>query len=380
MFKRALVAASVAAVFAAPAFADVSISGSAEMDLFYRTNNTADGDGKLLQEIAIVINVDGKDKLDSGDTLSWRLAQKVATPDRFDSWGIREAWIAYGGSWGTLKFGNQWSDTYLIQDWPYGSKGFSGTVGEVPNTGFAQGITYATPSFGGFNGSIGYDFVDGTLDDAYAWEIAGHLALGSINFDAGYYASEDALPQPQGVANWNTLTTKANRWDGGVNPDCIDDTAVVGNQCTSGGGEGSSFNNWIVGARGSFGDFAFRAAVRGANRTSNDVVAGAQTGTTTDIDQIGYLLGGTYSFGKQALSLGYFWQEADVEGADDDDNTFQTIGFQWDYALSKNTGAFVQIRHNMVGDDWNGAIWQNADGLADGDNSTRFLVGTWTGF
>ncbi|WP_255987840.1 porin [Chitinolyticbacter albus] len=356
MFKRALVAASVAALFAAPAFADVSISGSAEMDLFYRTNNdkgNGDTGGKLLQEIAIVINVDGKDKLDSGDVLSWRLAQKVATPDRFDSWGIREAWIAYGGSWGTLKFGNQWSETYLIQDWPYGSKGFSGTVGEVPNVGFGQGIGYASPNFGGFNFSAVYDIGDAYGSDVQAYEVAGHFAAGNFNLDAGYYAAKDGLPVPAG-----------RDWAGGPSSTRPNGLSEV---------NGVDYANWIVGGRATFGDFALRAAVRGASLDAG----------SADADQIGYLIGGTYSFGKNALSLGYFWQESELDGANQDDNTFETIGFQWDYALSKNTGAFLQIRHNMVGADWNSnaVIWQNADGLAASeDNATRILVGTWTGF
>ncbi|XZG69689.1 porin [Chitinibacteraceae bacterium HSL-7] len=353
MFKRALVAASVAAMFAAPAFADVSISGSAEMDLFYRTNNTTDGDGKLLQEIAIVVNVDGKDKLDSGDVLSWRLAQKVATPDRFDSWGIREAWIAYGGSWGTLKFGNQWSNTYLIQDWPYGSKGFSGTMGEVQNTGFGQGISYASPSFGPFSFTAAYDFGDAYGEDVQAYEVTGNLALGGWNIDAGWYQAIDGTPISQGRDYSGPVASKPN----GLSQEV-----------------GTDYDNWIVGVRGNIGDLGLRMAVRGADLS---VDGGA------DANQIGYLIGGTYGFGKHALSLGYMYQESEKDGMDQSDNDFQTIGFQYDYSLSKNTGAFVQIRHNMVGKNWghNNVMWQNADGMAENqDNATRFLVGTWTGF
>ncbi|MBE9610125.1 porin [Chitinilyticum piscinae] len=356
MFKRVLVAAAVAAAFAAPAMAEVSISGSAEMDFFVRTNNTVDGDPKVMQEIAIVINVDGKDKLDNGSTLSWRLAQKVATPDRFDAWGIREAWIAYGGDWGTLKFGNQWSNTYLIQDWPYGSKGFSGTMGEVPNVGFGQGISYASPAFGPFSFTAQYDFGD-TVNNAgspYAYEVTGNLALGGWNIDAGWYQSVDSTPVPAG-----------RDWAGG---------ATSGRPNGLSGAKGTDYDNWIVGARGNIGDLGLRLAVRGADV---NVEGGA------DASQIGYLIGGTYGFGKHAISLGYMFQEAERDGADQNDNDFQTIGFQWDYGLSKNTGAFLQIRHNMVGKNWgsNAVVWQNADGkIASEDNATRILVGTWTGF
>lgn len=358
MFKRVLLAVAVAAAVSAPAFAEVSINGSAEMDLFYRTNNgdgTKTGStGKLLQEIAIVINIDGKDKLDSGNTLSWRLAQKVATPDRFDAMGIREAWIAYGGDWGTLKFGNQWSNTYLIQDWPYGSKGFSGTVGEVPNTGFGSGISYTSPTFGGFNVSGAYDFGNGNSNAAKSYEVTVQGAVGPVNLDAGYFKVDDGGPVPNG-----------RDWSGGA-------TAGRPNGMTN--TKGASYDNWIVGARGSFADVAIRGAVRGID---------SETSTGVKSEQIGYLLDGTYSFGKNALSLGYFAQTAKTDMQKQDDNNFDTIGFQWDYSLSKNTGAFLQIRHNMVGKDWaaNSAAWQNADGKADNkDNATRILVGTWSGF
>ncbi|MBE9608691.1 porin [Chitinilyticum piscinae] len=357
MFKRILLASAIASAFAVPAMAEVSISGSAEMDFFYRTNNTVDGDGKFLQEIAIVINVDGKDKLDNGNTLSWRLAQKVATPDRFDAWGIREAWIGYSGDWGSLKFGNQFSNTYLIQDWPYGSKGFSGTMGEVANVGFGQGISYTSPTFAGMNVSAAYDFGDNVGQDVYAWETTLQGAWGNFNLDAGYYRSENGKPVPAG-RDWSGATASSTRPNGLTEAN------------------GDSYANWIVGGRAQFGDFGLRAAVRGMEDTTAGV----------DTTAIGYLVGGTYSMGKHALSLGYMYQEAEKDGISHANNDFQTIGFQWDYALSKNTGAFLQVRHNMVGEGWNTntagtSIWQNADGMAGGqDNATRILIGTWTGF
>lgn len=182
MFKRALIVAAVAAACSASAFADVSISGSAEMDLFYRTNNTTDGGGKMLEEIAIVVNVDGSDKLDNGAKLNWRLAQKVATPDRFDSFGNREAWIGYADAkLGEVRFGNQFTNLYLTQDWPYGVKGLGGLFAEPPIQGFANAITYASPSFGGFTFNLGYDLgLGGGKTNGHAGEIVGHYAAGGF--------------------------------------------------------------------------------------------------------------------------------------------------------------------------------------------------------
>ncbi|GLS05618.1 hypothetical protein GCM10007860_27750 [Chitiniphilus shinanonensis] len=364
MIKRIVLAAAVSACFAAPAFAEVSIGGSAEMDLFYRTNNTADGDGKFLEEIAITVNIDGSDKLDSGNTLKWRLAQKVATDWRFDSWGAREAWIGYAGDWGELRFGNQFSNVYLTEDWPYGWKGQGGLFAEPPVQGFASGITYASPNFSGFSFNLGYDLGAGGIDGA-AFEVAGHYANGGLAIDAGYVSTIDATSGGAGGNHGYSLAYQ----------------------------DGTDIGHWMVGARYTF-DNGFN--VTGAfKRQFADRSEATAAGGWTSYDQDTYLIRGAYNFGKHGLALGYqMIADADTSGGDID-NGVQQIAFQWDYALSKNTGAFLQIRHNMLDGDKAvnnpnaGPFWYNLDGLSTvagdsgnfvEDNSTRILIGTWTGF
>ncbi|UXY14660.1 porin [Chitiniphilus purpureus] len=345
MFKRALVAASIAAAFAAPAFADVSIGGSAEMDLFYRTNNTPDGDGKFLEEIAIVVNVDGSDKLDNGSTLKWRLAQKVATDWRYDSWGNREAWIGYADSWGEIRFGNQFTNLYLTQDWPYGAKGQGGLFAEPPIQGFASGITYASPNFNGFSFNLGYDLGTGGKDGK-AYEVVGHFTTGGLSIDAGYAATDDASSSGAGNGSGYRLTYA----------------------------EGTSETVTFAGARYAF-DNGFNVTGAWKRQELETAAAGSH-------EQDFYLVRGGYSFGKHSLSLGYqLVAESEAAGVEQD-NEIQQVAFQWDYSISKNSVAFLQIRHNMYDNEGQalGPFWVNRDGWADGKDSTRILVGTWTGF
>jgi predicted porin len=364
MFKRALIVAAVAAACSASAFADVSISGSAEMDLFYRTNNTTDGGGKMLEEIAIVVNVDGSDKLDNGAKVNWRLAQKVATPDRFDSFGQREAWIGYADAkLGEVRFGSQFSNVYLTQDWPYGVKGLGGVFAEPPIQGFANAVTYASPSFGGFSFNLGYDLgLGGGKTNGHAGEVAAHYAAGGFAADAGYIATQNATAQGPGL---EVIKGKTD----------ADKDQVVGNRGNRlHFADGESQKVAIIGARYNFDN---GVNISGAwKRQTATAATGVDHKQDFALARVGYV------FGKQGLSLGLQRVfESKLDGAGQD-NKIDNIAFQYDYSLSKNTGAFVQIRHNKLDHNGqkSGPFWVNLDGLTNSDNSTRVLLGTWTGF
>ncbi|GLS05497.1 hypothetical protein GCM10007860_26510 [Chitiniphilus shinanonensis] len=358
MFKRALVAASVAAVFAAPAFADVTIGGSAEMDFMYRTNQNADGDGKFLEEIAIVVNVSGSDKLDNGATLEWKLAQKVATDYRYDSWGQREAWIGYKGDFGSVRFGNQFSNFYLMQDWPYGWKGQGNLWADAGahQVQYPRAISYFSPDFSGFNFAAQYDLGTGTADnaagaDGYSYEITANYGVGGLSINGGYmhtegYSSGTEAVAP-GFAGWGKEDESKYATDV----------------------EASSY---MIGARYVFGDFNITGAYR-HNEWRNAFVS-----ADSKIDNDQWLVRGGYNFGKHALNLGYqIW----TDFSDIDDSSIQQIAFEWDYSLSKNSVAFLQIRHQMLDDNVTRFGGWQLDGLgSDDDNVTRVLVGTWTGF
>lgn len=359
MFKRVLMAAAVAAAVSTPAFAEVSISGSAEMDLFVRTNQ-ADAQGTTLsEEIAIVVNIDGKDKLDNGATLKWRLAQKVATDYRYDSFGKREAWIGYADSWGELRFGNQFTNAYLTLDWPYGSKAqgnMSADFGALTDR-WGDAITYFSPNFGGVNFTAQYKIGSDTKvnnTNTYGYDVGLNGSFGAFTLNAGYQYHNDAA-----VA---VLPVDAN---GVVDVDIAN-------------GPDASTTLYFVGGRAVFGDVAVKALYK--RNEWKDL------GEKLTADQ--WLIGGTYSFGKNALSAGYQMLMDPKYNGNKIDSSVQQLSFQWDYSLSKNTGAFLQVRHHMYDSadqavKFDGSVqgWQPAGAnFNDAKSTTRVLVGTWTGF
>ncbi|WP_373976227.1 porin [Chitinibacter sp. SCUT-21] len=348
MFKRVLIAAAVAAAVSAPAFADVSITGSAEMDLFYRTNNTADGDGKLLEEVAIVINFNGSEKLDSGNTLKWKVAQKIATDYRFDSFGKREAWIGYQGGWGELRFGNQFTNSYLTMDWPYGVKGTGNLwadFGAFENT-WADSISYFSPNFGGFSFTAQYKLgAQATgVGSGDGYDLTAGFGVAGFNFDLGYQYNNDRL-----VGTW----------------------AAGANDSVSGSKDAPGANSQLIhaGVRGSFGDFGFRAAYKN-NAWEN------AAGQEADFDQ--YLAGVSFS----GFTLSYQYKDRLKAAGVEYNNEIQQVAFQWDTQLGKNTWAGVQVRHQMIDNPSQTALpgWALDGWNGKDDNVTRALVYTWTAF
>ncbi|MCX7204511.1 MAG: porin [Proteobacteria bacterium] len=385
MFKRALIVAAVAAACSAPAFADVSINGSAEMDLMFGTNRetgAGKSGGELYQETAIVINFDGSDKLDNGSTMKWRVASKVATPDRYDGFGGREAWIGYAGTWGELRAGTQFVNSYLnVLDWPYGVNGSGNLTADFGTSQdkWKDSLNYMSPKFGPVSFAAQYkigdkagpaaakyslnaetgknDFTPAGKGDTntYAYDLTGNVAYANFNLDAGYQQQNDrafvqmALANGNGPANWGDVTEAGN------------ESRLA-----------------FAGARATFGDFN----VRGLYKRNYVKVGGGAS--SVDVNQ--WLIGGGYNFGKNSINISY-QQIMDAKlagglraankGSDTVDSGVQQFAGQWGYMLSKNTQFFVQGRYHK----YDSKASTHFDGsTADSGNSTRITVGTWTGF
>ncbi|GLS03096.1 porin [Chitiniphilus shinanonensis] len=366
MFKRTLLA-SMVTLIAAPAFAEVSIGGSAEMDFFYRTNNgnsfaDTDTSGKLMEEIDLIVNIDGKDKLDNGSTLSWRLAQKVATDYRYDSWGQREAWIGYDTPYGTFRFGNQFSTLYLTMlDWPYGANGVTNLTGDfgAHEVDYPRAITYLSPKMSGFSFGAQYDLGSGD-GDAYAYEVTAAYAADAFNIDAGFYQGKDSASMDSESASFG-----GSGWGSGGNYN-VDNKAreyFVGGRFRFGGG-------FEVG--GAYMRHEWYGDVPNVHAAGSD---------KTTVDQ--YLLRGGYTTGKHNFILAYsFIDDSETDGVTRDDG-IQAINFQYTYTLSKQTVGFIQLRHHMLDTAGQPSVMHASyqlDGIGNEDNVTRFLVGTWTGF
>lgn len=77
MFKRALLVASVAAVFTAPAFAEVVVYGSARTGVEYSSVSGSEPSRLRLVDESSRLGFKGSDKLDNGMTVFWKSEQRI---------------------------------------------------------------------------------------------------------------------------------------------------------------------------------------------------------------------------------------------------------------------------------------------------------------
>ncbi|MBM3115162.1 porin [Jeongeupia naejangsanensis] len=354
MFKRALVAASLAAAFAAPAFAEVTIGGSIESDIYIHGSN-ADG---IRDEVELDVEprlfFSGSDKLDNGSKVIWKIWTGVenyrAQNDK--TWGNREAWGGWQGDWGTLRFGRIYTPSYLKLDWPYGNLGGAMHVAELGLVAYNpdNSIAYDSPNWGGFSFSGYYSFlgqqnqVDG-VDQEYMFDVTAGYSGGGFMIDAGYQeAAANSLVKQNGA---DVLVHQEDP---------------------------SKF--WFVAGGYNFGAFTLKGGYKGWENSW-----GGQTG-----DQNQYFVQGIYSAGKHTVGVTYNYFD-DVDGvklADGskgklEDSSSQVVYGQWNYALSNNTSAYVQGRYAW--NDKNGVIGADYANNGHADSSSyRLLFGTWTGF
>ncbi|KPC53571.1 porin [Amantichitinum ursilacus] len=375
MFKRALIAAAVTATFAAPAFADVTISGAAEMDIFVRTHqasSSSNGDGgssAILNETDLTLNFDGVDKLDSGDKLIWHVAQKVATPGTV-AWGSREAYIGLSGNWGTFRSGRVFAPSYLALDaFQWGAGNLWEDYG-ANAVWFKSALAYTTPDFGGFGVQVAYDLGTKTAQgQTWAVDAIATYNGNGLSLAGGYQ-------QQKGVG----VTGAANPAGGNFGAFNQDDAF------TSGGDTGLkqefyfAQGNWDIG-----NGFTVRGGWKHNKWTDDNHVTNGAYGFSNSAENDQFLVAGAYSWGKNSVALG--WQDivnSKTDGNDNKDHDLNQIFGQYTYGLSKNTVSFLQVRYHKFKDDTArplvAATWQ-VDGTATGtNNGARVLVGTWTGF
>jgi predicted porin len=359
MFKRALIVAAVAAACSASAYAEVTISGSAELDVMYYSNQTADGKGKFAIDAPVILNFDGVDKWDNGVSTIWRISQKpgpggsdkAAGPVAF---GTREAYIGAKGGFGSVKFGRIFQQTYLQKDWPYLTDG-SGNTGEDRGVGssafFDNAIGYEG-SFGNVNIFASVDLGTGFTDKkngTQGYELGGGATFGPVHIDASYLAQKNG----------------ANATDGKV-----DSAGVVtkGSPAVSATGYDGTF---FLGARGALGPVTL----------SLDWAHDKWDRSGVKEDAIHGKVG--YSFNDK-LSLNGGWTHIKDNGGGD--NKADQFSTQLGYNVSKNTMLFAQYRYIKLGDAGKAPVgfsadWQNQGLTTSGkDSMQRLVLGSWTAF
>ncbi|GHD56328.1 porin [Jeongeupia chitinilytica] len=378
MFKRALVAASLAAAFAAPAFAEVTIGGSIEADVYVHGSSANGFRDEVELDVEPRLFFSGSDKLDNGSKVIWKIwtgaenyrsdtcpgaaggpgycnPQNAAnTGSSARTWGNREAWGGWQGDWGTLRFGKIYSPSYLKLDWPYGNLGGSMHVAEVGLISFnpQNSIVYDSPSFGGFTFSGLYSFRDQTnqnegTSQRYTYDLTAGYSGGGFMIDAGYQQSR---------------------------PETVGYDAVTGYVPNS---DNKKDQFAFVAGGYNFGAFT----VKGGYKWWKTEAGGQGTNSFSGPEQDQIFVQGIYSAGKNTVGLtyNYFGDAKNINGDKIDSSSSQVLYGQWAYALSNNTSAYVQGR--FAWNDKNGGIGADYQtSYATDTNSYRLLVGTWTGF
>jgi hypothetical protein len=351
MFKRALIAAAVAAAVSAPAFADVSITGSMEMNFVVLDTNAGTTQGL---DRGLQLDFNGSDKLDNGSSLIWKVSTKLSSGAPIatinarsgsnyaeqnadqNSFGSREAWVGLKGDWGSFKAGRLFSNSYLTLDWPYGQGGnwqlaennWSSDAAPGKLTAYIflpTSVSYNSPSFGGFSFSAQHSWdVNTSRPGAFTWDkegadlgkksitdLAVSFSTGSLGLNAGYLMGD------------------------GVNAANSEET------------------QWYVGATYGF-DFGLNVRALYTGYEYNSGVAGS-----SDKDGADWIVGGTYGFGKSYVKGSY--HSFDGDGKGDAGNIYTG---EYGYSLSKNTVGYarVQVRDENAGD------------------LNQYMVGLWTGF
>lgn len=206
MFKRALLAASVAAAVSAPAFAEVVVYGSARTGIEYSNVSGAEPSRFRLVDESSRIGFKGSDKLDNGMTVFWKSEHRIrvgssninGTNDASSGFGNRDSYVGVEGGFGTLSFGKQ-NDAY--GDWINISPVLDGAMTNSEDSFFYQNESgsrknniakYVSPTFSGFQASVAYDFGGETATyNTYGYSALLTWSNDMFNVGAAYLGTHD---------------------------------------------------------------------------------------------------------------------------------------------------------------------------------------------
>ncbi|WP_259781809.1 porin [Aestuariispira ectoiniformans] len=363
-------ALALAALAAAPAVADSNVDGakfkvSGSMDYYWRTsdNDGANVGGKgneiKLHTPASEIHFDFNDVADNGLEYGARVEWRYSS-------GVDEAWMEFGGNWGTVYFGDQDGavDGRQIAGASVLAKGLHDTgrwmsglnlssndndydnvdsVGLVGESGDASKIYYETPSFSGFS-----------VAASYTPDTSSSFGAGSSD-DSGFQNVVEASARYDAEFNGVGLGLMVGALHG-------DAQSFDGNSATA-GADLESDVAWLAGAKVDFAGFEVAAGY--GDRGDN----GCLKNTNCDMGKF-YDLGVAYNFDALKVGAAYFHSELNQDGLGSDDE-LDTFGVEANYTVAEGLSTYA------------GVMWANSDDgdTANDDNdSTVFVIGTAMSF
>ena len=343
----------------------VSFSGFMEADLMGRTNNLSkngEAGTTSLMELDTVLEFSGKHDSELGFVV-WKIASKVATDFRYDSFGLREAWGGLDGKYGIFRIGNQFSNMYLAMDYPYGAQGMGNLFGDMGahEVQYSRAITYITPVVNNFKLMLQYDIGGYGTPTAtpteyvksYAYEAMLNYTSTNLRVDTGYYASK----------NNGSLDVWADVFNGSLSKPA---SAIANLE--------NDASVYLLSGIYKINNFDFTLAYK-HNSWTGDTLSYSTDGTLSNDHALARI---GYTFDKNNINLGYQYITESKDNSGVVYSSMQSINFQYNRTIATNTLAFIQIREQMYGDSGNKI---STDGMLTTEkNVTRFLLGLWVGF
>jgi len=348
--KKTIIAASVAALVAAPAaFADVKIGGNVIQE-FVSDDATGHSDHGIDSEAAVDLVFSVSEDLGNGMSAFAKIHQM--SDDGSGSQGPADQVVGIKGDFGTIVAGrmesftegkvsamaaNDASDTLSIET----NRGFK--------TGRAEGaLAYVSPSFNGFTFGIAGFAMNNTGSDASTTTGTLSMAAQEINLTSGDVLSQGGQTVTvlsTAASTYTTLTSNsANRTDQSASFDAIDVMVEYANgpllvRVSREETDSSAFN--VASAKDQV------IMNMGVNYTMGDTTL---TGTYYEVDNgdgqdandvDGYFVGVKHKMGANTLAIGYMEEDSLVttgttagdKATGDDESWLVSI----DHALSKRT-------------------------------------------
>ena len=317
MFKRALLIASFAAAFAAPALAEVNIYGSLRTGVEV---SSVSGDNSIdrvrLIDESSRIGFKGSDKLDNGMTLFWKSEHRIRAGsvkadgrlDAGEAWGDRDSYVGIESQAGTFTFGKQYS---AFGDWTLFSPVLDGVASNSEDSALYMWwdtsarvnnvAKYVSPTFSGFQLSASYDFgskmpAEGTTP---AYNNRGYSTLltwsnDKFNFGGAYQRYSD--PKMNGIYQTSAVA-EAYALGGGIK---LSDALTISAHWERARNMGDGFfrrDDYGIGANYAAGKWSFNTMYLKARDSKND------DGSSNDDGAYQFNLGARYALSKRTSAL-----------------------------------------------------------------------------
>jgi len=350
--KKSLLALAVLSAFAGAASAQTSITIYGVVDAGYQFEKDTPGtNGEKLhrlrsgQQSGSRLGFKGTEDLGGGVQGVFTLENGFNVDDGTMGQGNRlfgrQAWLGLNGGFGSVKLGRQQTPLYFALNAvdPFGinlagnAQNFFGygLYALDPFSRTDNTVSYTTPNFGGFTGTVAYGFGEEPGDRNVRRQVAAGLAFvnGPLNVQFAYHDANNASFSATNVTN----------------------TAALG---TTTAATGSDLRTAFIGATFDFGVAKAHAAF-----------AETDAETVAEVDNRNWMLGVSAAVGPGTVMASY--NRNDVRDIDEGATDHYAIGYS--HALSKRTNLYTSF-----------GFTKNDDGVAlnayrNGENSRLFNVG-----